>query len=232
MHEVETFEHWGVAVTIYADPDAGNPYREHDYASELIALSTEYRRGVVHDYDLWDDIAGDDDYSAAVNGRWLTMCKGYAVALPFLVEDWGSSGLRGYLQAEPDERTTGFVCVSREKVASEWPETTTIDGETFTALEMAERCARGEFQTFVAYIEGDVYGYVVAGGEPEEDSCWGFYGPGTDDVRQDARSMAEQAAYDRALRELTSRRWLLDPSAEPAALSWESFRAEREQVAA
>jgi hypothetical protein len=80
-----------------------------------------------------------------------------------------------------------------EDVAENWPD----DPD---ALAKAEACLRAEVQEYDSYLTGDVYGYVVAAGEDDEESCWGFYGYGY--VCEDAREAAESIARDRAARPL------------------------------
>lgn len=223
MHEVERFEHCGVDVRLYADDTAGNPYDDMDQASRIMGFDELHRAGFAE-----ERFSVDEDRELKVLARWLTLFGGEAVAIPFTFSDYGSSGIRVSLTTVDNDRAAGFVVVSREKVAEEWPTETTIDGETLTALEMAERCARAEFETWAAWLEGDVYGYVVAKGTPEEESVWGFYGPGMEYVKEEARSQAMYAAFERAVREETRRMYLLDPDANPARLSWEDFKRRAE----
>ena len=58
------------------------------------------------------------------------------------------------------------------------------------ALYRARRCAQGEINEFLAWAEGEVYGFVVKDDETGEtlDSCWGFYG---DDGRKAAEDEAK-----------------------------------------
>lgn len=57
------------------------------------------------------------------------------------------------------------------------------------ALYYARQCAKGEFETFKAWADGEVYGYVVKDEDGEVvDSCWGYYG---DDGEKEARREAE-----------------------------------------
>ena len=45
------------------------------------------------------------------------------------------------------------------------------------ALYHARQCAKGEIKTWLAWCEGEVYGYIIRGTDGEDlESCWGFYG--------------------------------------------------------
>lgn len=45
------------------------------------------------------------------------------------------------------------------------------------ALYWARRCAEGEISEWLAYANGEVYGYEIKANDGEIlDSCWGFYG--------------------------------------------------------
>lgn len=54
----------------------------------------------------------------------------------------------------------------------------------------ARSCAKGEIETWLAYVEGEVYGYIVENEDGEHvDSCWGFYGE--EYARQEAESSVQ-----------------------------------------
>ena len=155
----DEFEHEGVPVKLVYDTDAGNPYSERDCASMLL-IGEKLSR----DYSLGETLSLTQFNSCEHAARWLTLFGGYALAIPFRVDD-GSNGLRTYLVDTGSDMAAGFLVMTREKLAEE-----------FKSLEQAEACARSEFSEFKCYVEGDVYGYVVADGREDEDSCWGFYG--------------------------------------------------------
>ena len=44
-------------------------------------------------------------------------------------------------------------------------------------IEQVETCLKQQVKTFIDYLSGSVYGYIVEDDEGEAiDSCWGFYG--------------------------------------------------------
>jgi len=167
MEPFESFEHWGVKVELFQDDDAGDPYEDMDQASELLCFEPMHRDGWGKQFPV------DEDRPLRALHRWLLLFGGYAVAIPFTFQDYGSGGCRASLVGLDSDRAAGFLVVSQETVAREWED----HPEHGTDVEQAEKCARGEFATWAAWLEGDVAGFVVDRGGPDEDSCWGFYGP-------------------------------------------------------
>lgn len=54
--------------------------------------------------------------------------------------------------------------------------------------ENAQSCARAELAEFIAWLEGECYGWIVSSDEEDHiDSCWGYYG-------DDGYKMAEEDA--------------------------------------
>lgn len=170
----------GVEIRIYRDDVAGNPYQEWDTLSSLLAVPD---RPIHRDYRLDAETisALGDLPTSALQARYLTLFGGYAVAIPYVIEDYGSNGLRGWLTTPDDAPVDGFVVVARKALAEEG-----VDRET------AERCAHQEWSTFGHWLEGDVFGYVIDPDGPDEDSCWGYYGFA--DVREAALEAARYAA--------------------------------------
>ena len=192
MHDAETYTHKGIPVRIVWDEDARNPYTEWDNASELL-YDGDYDFGVSappHPESVYADTP-----SSAIMARYLTLFGGYAVAIPWSLSDYGSGGLRVHLDTPDDDPAIGWLVMTPETVREEW------DGD----LEKAEACARAEFDSFRAYCEQEVFGYIVAEGTSDEDSCWGFYGD-MKYVTEEANAAAEWIAEERA--RLRSLPWL------------------------
>jgi hypothetical protein len=211
MQPVDTFEHAGIECAIYQMDDAGNPYDEYDCASRLLVLPEHARN-----YRSGELAPRADEYRTTAHGaRYLRVVEGYPVVIPFRYDDYGSGGAVVGATTDDDERASGYLVVDRETVIREW-------GEEKTATADAERCARAELAQFAQWVAGDVYGFIVADGTPEESSCWGFYGhdgmteqPDAYDAWTEARAMAEHAARERARREWWTRVYLLDPTPGP-----------------
>lgn len=187
MEPFETEEHAGFICELHYDFDAGNPYTEWDQASKLLSD--------VKDYDLGADVPHPESWyretpSSKVMQRYLTMFDGYAIAIRWTFQDYGSSGARTWLDTPDDDPAHGWLVMTTETVEKEW------NGD----LAAAEKCARAEFDSFRAWIEQEVCGYVVRDPETDDiiDSCWGFYGE-TEYVMEEARKVAEYERKERLL---------------------------------
>ncbi len=203
MEPYETFEHDGMTVEIHGMDDAENPYKSFDQASEILSD--------VKDYDLGEPVPHPEawyreDPSSAVMQRYLTMFGGYALAIPFDFRDYGSGGARVHLTEPDDDPASGFLVLSREAFDKEFSAFGMALRSDDPEEHTAERTCRGEFAAFRAYVEGEVFGYVVKDPAGEViDSCWGYYGE-LDYVREEAKRVAEYEAKER--RELRSLPWL------------------------
>lgn len=181
MDTVEQYEHEGIPVRIVYDYDAESPFKNFTQAAELVGFLPFAR-----DFDVAMSLDEDRFVSVAHAARWLTLCEGYLVAIPFRFQDYGSSGYRTYLTDTDDESAAGFVCVSPEGIA-------------LTGAPDPERAAREDFETFRQWIEGEVYGYIVAEGTENEESLWCIY-DGTHDlsyVKEEANEIAADIARER-----------------------------------
>jgi len=82
---------------------------------------------------------------------------------------------------------TCYAVVERDQLQDEYINY----GQTMRqALYHARQCAKGEVEQWLAYCNGEVYGYKITNSETGEelDSCYGFYG------RKDAEDVAEEQA--------------------------------------
>lgn len=188
----EQFEHAGIACLIVYDETPGNPYREFDEVGSLLVSPS-----LAREYDLGETFVRMEEFSSLrAAQRYLTLCEGYAVAIPFRWVNYGSGQERAYLTDTDDDRAAGFVVGTLERGRELISDDATVDD--------VERVIRAEFEgEFRAYVEGSVYGYVVAPDEPDEDSCWGYYeNPDKEPeyVREEARAAAEWIADKRRKR--------------------------------
>ena len=196
MQAIEKYEHEGVPVKIYQDEDPSSP-REWSNIGEMVC----WHRG----YDLGDRQPESREIKALERGgrrlleRYLKMMQGATVVIPLGLID--HSGISMYAgggehRCDPggwDSGTVGFIFDTPEGRE-----------ECGTTPEYVETCLLQEIEVYNQYLRGDVYGYVVADGREDEDSCWGFFG--IEDVQQEANSIAEIIAKERA--ELRKLPWL------------------------
>lgn len=187
MEPFETFKHAGVTVELHQDYDAGNPFETFDQAAELVLFDDSSAN---RNYDLKpaDTLDRDRFVSLEHAHRYLTLMRRYHVALPFRIDDYGSSGARARLVTMDDDtdtfyRVDGFVAVGPR-------------GVEVTGCTDFEEAARQDFATFASWVAGEVCGFVVAPGTREQDSCWGFYDEDhkLTHLRSEAKSAAEAVA--------------------------------------
>lgn len=71
-----------------------------------------------------------------------------------------------------DSGQLGFVACTRAQVFGTW------GWKRITAKrrKVIDEAMRAEFETFKAWWEGEVYGWVIVDGDTTVDSCWGYYG--------------------------------------------------------
>lgn len=65
-----------------------------------------------------------------------------------------------------------YAVITRQEVIKEY------GNDSRSSLCHARQCAKGEIKTYLAWANGEVYGYTVTDKETGEhlDSCWGFCG--------------------------------------------------------
>jgi hypothetical protein len=186
----EEFEHAGLPVKIIYDLDAYDPRESRDTLTIYVWATREYRR-LKHDEEI--DLSKFEGESAwtpvALAARWLTLFDRNAIAVPFQISNHGGGNYRAYLSDLDDDYCTGFVVVSEKDLKEEL-----VLSPDWDVMEYI----KAEFSETAAWIEGDVYGFVVADGDDDMDSCWGFYGD-IDYVISQAKESAEAIARERFL---------------------------------
>lgn len=84
-----------------------------------------------------------------------------------------------------DTSMVGFAIITND----DWK---TCMGDTPRTEERLREIIDSEVESYAMYLEGQVYGYVVAEDTPFADSCWGFLGD--DHVKEEANVAAKHAA--------------------------------------
>lgn len=191
-YEIETFDHKGVEVKIMIDQWQDDPRQNRDEITRWIWGPKYNHLALKH-----DEFINLDHYDyreskwtpTALAARWLTLFDGYAIVVPFRIEDHGAQS-RAYLTDIDDDRVHGFIGITRkdaEEEAKHNSEAWQFDPQAYI---------KAMFDEFAAWVEGEVYGWVVADGTDDEDSCWGYYGD-IEYVRTQAKEVAEHLAHDR-----------------------------------
>jgi hypothetical protein len=195
MTAVDNYAHGPFEIVIHHDPDAGNPYREHDTASTLLADNSHigtmanaedhgivaYRRcGACDWHKVYRDGMSEYVDNAAAAAIVATHTRGIAVAfstseaeyIAYMDRDTIRHEVSQYNRATPRDTLPPIVTRSDRALA--------------LALIMQE------IATFRAWAEGETYGYEILHDGRHVDSCWGYYG--WDDVTSAAEQMADDYA--------------------------------------
>lgn len=157
---MKKFEH--VTIEIEQDSDAMNPRDEFDNLSTFYGPNgSHYLVGGKNDVELDDWQLEDCIKDFKKNGA--------------IVEEFQSNA------------GTCYAVVERDQLKKEYLD---FGYSMRKALYWARHCAKGEIETWLAYCNGEVYGYIIRDRDGNNlDSCWGFYGQ--DDCEQEAESSAE-----------------------------------------
>lgn len=166
-----------------------------EYLEDLARLANHDKMGRIDDM-LHRAVYPSPRYRSleAMRARYIerTLAENYIILPLYLYDHSGLSMSTSGFSCPWDSGQVGFIFTSMGRARQEW---TGTDEEI---REQAERCLRGEVETYDQYLTGDVWGYVVArvyydeDGDEEQrdelDSCWGFFG----------REYCEQEAEDSA----------------------------------
>ena len=149
--------------TIEQDTDASNPRDEWDNLSTFYGSSSRYNVGGKKDVEYL--------YSESLKEQIEQLRKEKAV----IVEFSSNAG-------------TCYAVVERSQLKKEYLD---YRYSMRKALYYARKSAQGEIDTFLAWANGEVYGYQVKGENGEIlDSCWGFYGEwGYEEAEKEAKAI-------------------------------------------
>jgi hypothetical protein len=207
MYDAETYEHQGVPVRIVYDEDAPNPRK--DYDGNLATLVCWHPDYVLGDEQIVDAGGrGAVENASAISGsrirsmehlwRYLTLMRKAVMVLPLSLYD--HSGITMYVggkhdypfdSAGWDTTFVGFAYTTHERVTELCGEE-----EKYHSEEWIEEQVRAEIKQYDSYLRGECYGFIVADGTEDEESCWGFLGD-IDYCKQEANAVAEAIAHDR-----------------------------------
>jgi hypothetical protein len=150
---------------IEQDDFSSNPRDEFDNLSTFYGVSGRYLVG------------GKNDHSYHYRNNLNDEIKALRKAGAVIVEFESNAG-------------TCYAVVEESQLQNEYIK----HGYTMRkAKYWARHCAQGEINTWLAWGNGEVYGYIVEDQDGAHvDSCWGFYGEdGRKDAEQEAKSIIE-----------------------------------------
>lgn len=160
----------GCSVKVYRDESPENPREAFDNLGTIL-----YKDG--SRYLLGDETAYQEEMETLSNNPDY-------ISLPVYVYIHSGIAMNTNGFSCPwDSGQSGIIYVSKEEVRKVYG----VKAITKSVREKVENVLRSEIKEFSAYLNGDVYGYVVENGD-EKESCWGFYE--IEDCLEEARSVA------------------------------------------
>lgn len=206
-HLAEQYEHEGVTVNIYYDTDTRDPRPDYDHLGTMVCWHPDYilgdfqfrgGRGAV-ETPYREGWKGDNSFRSMEQlHRYIGIARQGICILPLTLYDHSGISIRVGSGPGPwdpggwDSTMVGFIYTTHERVTE-----LCGDGEEEYHTEQWIREALvGEVKEYNSYLTGEVYGFVVDEGGPDEESCWGFIG----DIgycKEEANSSAEYAAKAR-----------------------------------
>jgi len=182
-------------IVIDLDTDPISP-RELECLGTMVCAHQRHRLG-----DRMIGDGGDTPYLDTPQGfrSWLNAqaAVGKVIFLPLYLYDHGmlsistESWMGRAVHAEWDSGLLGFIYTTRERIA----QMTGWKRLTGTRRREIVRQLKDEVENYDKYLVGDVFGYTVYDGDPDDpmsndlDSCWGYYD--VDEASHDARSIID-----------------------------------------
>jgi hypothetical protein len=184
MNAIETISYKGHEIGIYYDECAESP-REWDNLSTIYSDSRSYKPDQLDIDDLMNKI-GISEFSGFDD--LLKRMKHDYIAYRVCIVDHSCVALslnrpvpNPYMGF--DSGTFGIIAVSKDKVRREYG----VKRITNKIREKVESAFKAELDSLEKYMNGEVYGYMVDGGDG--DSCWGYYS--MDHAIEDAKSIID-----------------------------------------
>ena len=116
---------------------------------------------------------GTKEFQERVEAKIEARLDKYYFILPlYLYDHSGITMSTGGFSCSWDSGQVGFIYVSKERAREEYG----FKRLTKERVQKVYEYLDNEVKTYAAYLEGDVYGYVIEGGDID-DSCWGYVGP-------------------------------------------------------
>lgn len=223
MEPFETYEHDGITVEIHYqeyDQEHADP-RQWDNLTTLVCWHPDYilgdeqfrapnGRGAVetpfHE-------GGEGVTSMRHLERYLRIVRGAIGIRPLYLYDHSGISIRAgspspfdnpHVRVDEygqgmgwDTTMIGFVYTTHERITE-----LCGDGLEYHSEEWVNEQVAADVRLYDDYLRGSVYGYVVARGTDDEESCWGFLGdPDASGLREEANATAAYIAAERRANE-------------------------------
>lgn len=226
MQPYETFEHDGVTVEIHWDDDGehADP-RRWDNLTTMVCWHPDYALGDFQVTNLdgrgavSERFERDDFRDMRTLARYLTLVQGAVGLRPLYLYDHSGISISAGSPNPFDNPTVrrdefgqglgwdssmvGFVYTTHERITE-----LCGDDPKYHAEEWVNEQVSLEVRVYNDYLTGQVYGYIVAPGSDDEESCWGYLGDpdAKGGCRDDAKAVAAGIAKER--REARAHPWL------------------------
>jgi len=162
---IETEQYKSHTISIDYDADPLDPRRDYDNLTEFHVLKSRYYLGE-HQHRSTADL-DDVVREAKKQGDMVLRLYAYIHSGTYLsLESFCGRLPQGH--AEFDSGCCGIVIIRREIMLKEF------GGKQWTAAlrRRAYQLAQSDVEVFTAFLNGQVYGYVV---DDHVESCWGYY---------------------------------------------------------
>lgn len=217
MEPYETFEHEGITVEIHYDEDGGmhDSPRDYDNVTTMVCWHPDYALGD-------EQFRAPDGRGHVVTPfhegregvcsmqqleRYLRIVRKAVGIRPLYLLDHSGLAIRagsGFAEDSAGWDTTmvGFVYTTHERINELCGE-----DERFHTDEWIDEAITADVKDYDYHLKGCYYGYIVAPGSRDEDSCWGFLGyPEESGCIEEAKASAAYIAKER--REQRALPWL------------------------
>ena len=181
-YKQEEIEYKGHTIVIENDDDPLNPRTEWDNFTEIHCCSSRYYLGE-HNHKNWDEyreaVAEAEKRGDMVFDVYAYIHGGTVLSLG----DFYGRVPQGH--ARFDSGKCGCIIVRKKDILENWGKGKK-NKWTKALREKAYDVAKGDIETFNAYLSGEVYGYIV---DDHEESCWGYYS--TEEAIDEAKSIVD-----------------------------------------
>lgn len=176
---IESEQYKGHLIEIEHDQSPMNPRTEFDNLTDFHCLNGRYNLGEhrhIDSTEINEVVREAKAQGDMVLNLYAYIHSGVALSL----ESFHGRLPQGH--AEFDSGQCGVVIIRRENMLREFSK----KRWTKTLRTRAYGIAKSDVETFTAYLNGCVYGYVIDGGE---ESCWGYYS--VEEARAEAKGIVD-----------------------------------------
>jgi hypothetical protein len=203
---IEIIDYKGLKINIYQD----NDYNPDEEDKDLFLV------GYHRDFTVKrDEIVTKDEIIKAMENTKISECCGYEIydrhcefcgnktkaVKPPILEKYHIFGLEAYIHSGVSLALSGEGNFPDRRWDASQLGAVFVAKKEWTTKAKARKAALGLIEMWNSYLSGQVYGYVIEGGESDiSDSCWGFLGDikyCIEEAKSAANHIAEKTRYNR-----------------------------------